>query len=126
MNYWLKNNWPRVIALNIAGALMFWAIGCKPTVPSMVDPTRQLTRPQLQFEMETLARSFELRNAELLEQEKLRRMITENALLIATSGQFNPIGLLTALAAFYGIGSAANDTRKAVKKKIAINKLNKL
>lgn len=123
MNLWIKKNWPRVLALNIAFTLIMWAIGCQPTVPSLVDPTQQLTRGQLQFEMETLARSYELRNAELIEQERFRKMITENALIIATSGGFNPLSLLTTLAAFYGIGSAANDTRKVVKKKIAKSKL---
>lgn len=123
MNLWIKENWPRVLALNIAATLIMWAIGCQPTVPSLTDPAQLVTRPQLQFEMETIARSFELKNAALEQQERLRRLITENALVIATSGQFNPIGLLTTLAAFYGVGSAANDTRKAVKNKIARAKL---
>lgn len=123
MNIWIKNNWPRVLALNIAFTLIMWAVGCQPTVPSLVYPDQQLTRTQLQFEMETLIRAFELKNTELQQQEKLRRLITENALLIAQSGSFNPLGLITALAAFYGVGTVANDARKAVKNKIAKAKL---
>lgn len=103
---------------------MLWAFGCKPTVPSLTRPGAKVTRAELQFEMETLFGGYELRNASLTEQERWRSFITQNALIMVQSGAISPLGIFTAIAAFYGIGSAAKDTGKVVKNKIARAKLN--
>lgn len=117
----LKRNWPRVVALLLCATLIAWAVGCNPTVPSLTKPGVLVDRGELQLELEYLLATYELRGADLDQQEKLRKMILDNALLIAQAGTFNPFGLLTAIAAFYGAGSAAKDGGKLIKKKLTKN-----
>lgn len=115
------NNWPRLLALNIAAGLLFWAIGCEATVPSLTRPGSKLTRAELNLELENLLATYELRSAELEQQERLRQLILNNALLIAQAGTVNPLGIITAIAAFYGAGSAVKDTKNIVKKRLNKN-----
>ena len=111
-----KINWPKMLSVVAAVLFLVWAVGCQPTVPSLRNPGTNVTAPQLQVEMEALLAQFDIRKASLEEQEKFRKLLFDNALLVADGGTLNPIGILTSLLAFYGVGSAANDTRKAVKK----------
>ena len=114
---YLKNNWPIIVALFIALCLAAWAVGCEPKTGSLLEPTRSVTRAELQAELEHLQSKFAIRSAQLAQQEKFRKLILENALLIAETQTLNPLGLITGLAALYGIGSAVRDGKKIVTKK---------
>lgn len=114
----LLENWPKVIAVAVAALTIAWLYGCQPKVPSLLDDRRPVTRAELQLELETLQRKFEIRSADLAQKEELRRLITQNALLIAQTGTVNPLGVLTGLAALYGVGSATNTAKNQIKKRL--------
>lgn len=118
MKTFIKNHWQQTAGVTIALALSLWAVSCHPTVPSLTDPQRQVTRGELQIELESLQATFELRSEQLTQREQLRKLILDNALLLADTQTFNPLGLITGLAALYGVGSAAKDTSSLVKKKL--------
>lgn len=109
-----KINWPKSLSIVFAVLFFCWAVGCQPTVQSLSTPGTNVTGPQLQLELETIIAQFDIRKASLEEQDKLRQLLLSNALLVAETGTVNPVGILTGLLAFYGIGSATNDTKKAI------------
>jgi len=114
----LKNHWQQISAVLIAIPLALWAISCQPTVPSLTDPTHRVTRGELQIELEALQATFEMRSEQLTQRELLRKLILDNALLLADNQNYNPLGILTGIAALYGIGSATKDTSSLVKRKL--------
>ncbi len=114
---YIKNNWPIIIALFVALCMAAWAVGCEPRTSSLLDEEKDVTRSELQQELEFLQQKYAIRSAQLAQQEKFRKLILENALLIAETQTLNPLGLITGLAALYGVGSAVRDGKKAVTKK---------
>lgn len=114
----LKENWPITIAMIAVNILIVFALSCPPRVISLLDPQKKVTRAELQLELDTLIGLAEIKMADLDQQEHIRKIILENALMMITTGTFNPLGLATALFAFYGIGTAANQTKNYAKKKI--------
>jgi len=117
----LKEKWPILIAINICVTMLFLTYSCEPQVRSITDPAKSVTRAELQWELDALLRLAEIRKIELDKKEHLRTLIMNNAVLIAETGTFNPVGILTALLAFYGAGSAATTGGRAIKKKIIKN-----
>lgn len=111
-----KINYPKTVSLVVAVLFFVWAVGCQPTVPSLRNPAIKVTAPQLQVELEALIAQFDIRKASLEEQGKFRELVLNNALLVAEGGTLNPVGILTGLLAFYGVGSGINDGRKAISK----------
>lgn len=114
----IRKHWQTTCTIIICVFLCIWAYGCQPTVPSMTDPSRRVTRAELQLELEQLQSLFEIRNKSLEDQEQLRQLVMQNVLLIAQTGTINPLGLITAVLGFYGAVSATRDTKNLVKKKL--------
>lgn len=111
-----KINWIKTAPVIAASLLLLWAVGCQPTVQSILNPSTKVTAETLQLELNTILAQYEIRKASLEQQQQLRDLLLNNALLITQTGSVNPLGIITGLLAFYGIGSAANDTKKAVKR----------
>lgn len=66
----------------------------------------------------------QLRMADLEKQEQLRAVILQNALILVQGQPFNPVGLITGIAAIYGIASGASGVTKVVKTAQAKRKVN--
>lgn len=107
---------PKFLSVIAAFLILGWAVGCEPTVRSLKSPGIKVSAAELQIEVEVFIAQYDIRKASLEEQNKLREFILSNALLTAQTGTINPFGLLTGLMALYGVGSAANDTGKAIRK----------
>lgn len=115
----ITDNWPKTIALILLTGFLFWGWSCPARVPSLVHPNQKITRPELQIELDTIIATAEFRLADLDKQEAFRDIIFKNALLMVEGGTLNPIGILTGLAALYGLTSAGKQVKdKIVKKKI--------
>ena len=106
--------WPNTIALILLTAFLFWGFACPPTVTSLHDPTVKITRPELQIELDTLIATAEYKLASLDEQQQLRDVIFENATQMVTTGQINPVGIMTLLAGLYGLTRAGKDVKDKV------------
>jgi len=116
----LSDNWPKAAALVILTAILFWAYGCPPTTESLIHPEKKITRPELQIELDSITATAEFRFADLERQEHFRDLVLKNALVIIETGTLNPVGILTGLAALYGIGTGIKQTKdKIVRKKNA-------
>lgn len=119
MKTFLKNSWPKITAIFFAVFLLVWAAGCPATVSSPLDSNTRLTRAELQIELNTLLAKYQHKITTLDQEERLRKLILQNALVIAQAGTVNPLSILTTLLGFYGAGSIASSTGKIVKKKLS-------
>ena len=112
----LKDKWPILISLSIGAVLLFFAYGCEPETKSLIDPNLKVNRTQLQSELEFLVATSHARFQDLDRQQQFRDMILQQSILIAETGDVNPVGLLTSIIALLGIGAGADDLR--VRKKL--------
>lgn len=111
----------QTIAVAIMIGLLIWFYGCESKVASLTNPGTQVTRAELKIELNTLLASAEYRYAQLDQQDKLKSMLIEHALLIGQTGAFNPYGLLAMLAGTIGIGATVDNVRKRVEIKTLKN-----
>lgn len=110
-------NWPKAIALLLVTVILFWGYGCPSRVPSLLDPDKKLTRPELQIELDSIIATAEYRLASLDRQDQFRDIIFKNATLMVQGGAINPLGIMTMLAGLYGITRGVKDIKDRVKKK---------
>ncbi len=113
----LKQKWPMYLIMILANIFLIGLASCPPTTPSLFEDGKKITRPELQLELDTIIAKAELRLADLDKQQRFRDIILKNALVMVETGTFNPLGLATALFAFYGIGAATTACVKRLKKK---------
>ena len=113
---WLKKHLTAIILISTSVAFFAYAYGCQPRVRSLVDDGKRVTRQELQLEMDQLVGLAELRLLDLDRQEKLRAVILQNALVLVQGQPFNPVGMITAVAAAYGITQGGYSVGKTVKK----------
>lgn len=113
----ITDNWPKAAALCLLTAILFWGWGCPSRVPSLLEPTRKITRPELQIELDTIIATAEFRLADLDRQDQFRDIIFKNALLMVEGGTLNPVGVLTGFAALYGLASAGKQVKDKLKKR---------
>jgi hypothetical protein len=109
---WIKNHIPIITALIVGVCLIVYQEGCEPSVKSLLDESRYVTRGELNLELDQIVAKAEFRMIELDKQEKIRDIILQNALVLAAGQPLNPVGIITALAAVYGIGSGVQVVRK--------------
>lgn len=110
----------KLIGVGACIALLIWFYGCESKTSSLLSPDKNLTRAELQLELDTLLKSAELKYADLDRQDEIKSALLNNLLLVAQSGTVNPIGVITSLAVVMGIGATVDDvrTRKRVKKQL--------
>jgi len=112
---WLKSKSTIILAAIVTASFLFFAYSCEPKVPSLWREGKQINRQELQLELDQLISVAQLRMVDLEKQEQLRTIILQNALILVQGQPFNPAGLITAVAALYGIGQASKNVSKTVK-----------
>ncbi len=113
----IYKHWYQLIPGIILVGLFVFIYGCQSTTQSLTQPSRTVTRSELQIEINTLLETSQIRFEDLDRQDQLRNLILQNALVVAQGQPFNPLGMISGLLAVYGAGSAARDTRNIIKKK---------
>lgn len=115
MLLWLKKHQSIIISLLVTVGICIYLTACEPKVKSLNKVNHLVTRAELQVEFDNIIDKFELRMIALDKQERLRELIMQNALLIAQGQPFNPVGILTGLAAIYGAIQGGTNVSKRVK-----------
>lgn len=124
MKTWLKKNWKAVLIGVTTVLLMLFYIGCQARTKSLTDPKRLITRGELQIELNNVLATAELRMTDLDKQEAIRSLILQNALVLASGQPLNPVGIISAVAAIYGLTTAGGQVIKSVSKTISKRKVN--
>jgi len=86
--------------------------GCTPKCASIINPDRQITRDQLNIELDELNARITNAYTDLDRKEQLQRLIADQTIKGLTTGTIDPLGLITSAIAVLGIGAAADNVRK--------------
>lgn len=113
----LSDNWPKLVAILVLTAILFWGYGCPSRVDSLLVDGRKVTRPELQVELDTIAQTAEFRMADLDRQDQFRDIVFQNVTMMAQTGVVNPAGIITLLLGIYGATRGAKDIKDRIEKK---------
>lgn len=112
LNTMLNHERYQTIAVILIIILLIWAYGCPSKVESLHSPGKRVTRAEFEIETKGLLSTAEVRLIDLDRQDNIKRLIFENLLLTAQSGQFNLVGLVAGVATLLGIGATVDNVRK--------------
>ena len=115
---WIKNHSAIIIASLVSIGLILFMYGCEPEVNSLIYNGKRVNRSELQYELSSLVALAEVRMLDLDKQDQLRAIILQNALIIVSGQPYNPVGIITAFAAVYGLTQGGTNITKVVKNTI--------
>ena len=115
MLQWIKKNCSILIAALVTGGFVVYMYGCEAKTRSLLTPTTQVNRQELQLELDQIIGLAQLRMVDLDQQEQFRSIILQNALILVQGNPLNPVGLMTAVAAIYGVTQGGRNITKVVK-----------
>lgn len=112
-----------ITALVVIGFVIF-AFGCEPKTTSLLTPSMNVNRQELQLELDNIMALARLRLVDLDKQEEFRAIILQNALVLVQGQPLNPLGIITAIASIYGFTQGSRNITKVVKNGINKRKVN--
>ena len=115
MLLWLKKNWNIVLIGLVTFLFVIYCWGCEPKVKSLTGEPALINRQELQLELDQFITMAQIRMADLDQQEELRSIILQNALILVQGQPYNPVGIITAVAALYGITQGGRNITRVVK-----------
>lgn len=111
---WIKKQGVTIAAVLVTAGFVLYLYGCESKVKSLNDRDYMVSRLELQEELDHIISMAQIRFANLDQQDKLKNLLMQNALIIAQGQPFNPVGIITGFAALYGIGQAGSKVTKSV------------
>lgn len=124
MLQWIKKHWTLLITILITASILIFIFSCESKVRSIADRTRMVNRQELQLELDQLIGMAQLRMVDLDKQDKLRAVVLENALILVQGQPINPLGIITGVAAIYGLTQGSCNITKVIKTKTKKRKVN--
>ncbi len=120
----LKKHRNSIMIVLVTVGFLFYAYGCESKVESLNHDKKLVTRSELQLELEQLIGMAEIKFVDLDRQDALRTLILQNAIVLVQGQPFNPLGILTGIAALYGAGQMSNSVVKTVKNTVKKKRVN--
>lgn len=102
----------QTIAVMLCAAMLIWMFSCQPKAHSILDPTKRITRTELNGEVELLTARIDNEMLSLERQEAIRMLLLNLASTYATTGAFNPMSALTGALALFSTGVFIDNSRK--------------
>lgn len=115
MLVWIKEHASLIAIVSVTIAFVVYCYGCEAKVKSLTDKPTLVNRQELQLELDQFITMAKIRMADLDKQEELRSIILQNALILVQGNPYNPIGIITAVAAIYGVTQGGKNVTKVVK-----------
>ena len=112
----VKKNHRGIITIVVSVLVVVYFQACQTTTQSLTDSTKRVSRAELQLELDTLIKKAEIGVADLDRQDAIKELILQNALMLASGGSLNIVGVLSGIAALYGVASAGSTVVSTVKK----------
>ena len=108
----------------VTGGFVVYMWGCQVKTKSLTTPDKFVNRQELQLELDQVIGLAQLRMADLDQQEQFRAIILQNALILVQGQPFNAFGIISAVAALYGVTQAGSQVTRKVKSNISKRKAN--
>jgi len=123
MARWIRHNQGLFVALIICGGLLVWTFGCESKVSSLIEPSKMVTREELNIEisreqqrleseLSVLTKQAELKQQQLDRQDAIKQKLFEFAAVTAEAGTVNPAGVLALLGSILGFGAIIDNRIK--------------
>jgi len=108
----IKHNQTLIVAIVVCGVILWLGLSCQPTVKNPFDVVQQVTRAELDNEVENYVNKVTLAYADLQRQEQIRATLI-NAGLAYTKGEgISIFGLISTLSGIIGVGAVVDNRRK--------------
>jgi len=108
----IRHNHILIVGVVICAVLLVWSYGCQITTRNPFAPTQQVTRPELEAEVENYVSKVSLAYNDLAKKEEIRTLVFNSAVAYADGGGINPLGVITALFGILGSGAMLDNRRK--------------
>ncbi|KKN45296.1 hypothetical protein LCGC14_0684490 [marine sediment metagenome] len=108
----LRHNQFLTTAAVIVVVLGVWLMGCESQVKSPFNPDRDVTRQQLQNEVDKYIVDIELAFVDLDRQDLFKQKLFEIGVVAAQGGTINPVGAGITLLGILGVGAVADNRKK--------------
>ena len=108
----LRHNQFLAVAVVVVIVLMVWLVGCDSTVTSPFNPDHDVTRNQLQNEVDKYMADIKLAFESLDKQDLFKQKLFEVGVVMARGGTIDPIGAGITLLGILGIGAVADNRKK--------------
>lgn len=110
-------------SLTIIAGILITFIGCQPTTESIITPGKQVSRSELQAELNLAVADYEAktkhiialaesRNEKIIQQEQFWAWVGNELALYAQTGTVNPIGIIAGLFGLLGVGAACDNVKQ--------------
>jgi len=108
----LRHNQFLALSLVLVLALGLWLVGCDSKTTSPFNPAKEVSRQQLDNDVEKYVKDLELAYADLDRQDLFKQKLFEIGLAAAQGGTVDPIGAGVTLLGILGIGAIADNRKK--------------
>jgi hypothetical protein len=119
----LKNNTFTSTAIVIITGILITFHGCQPTTESIITPGKQVSRSELQAELNLTVADYESktkhiialaesRNKKIIQQEQFWAWVGNELALYAQTGTINPFGIIAGLFGLLGVGAACDNVKQ--------------
>lgn len=110
----------QVIAVFLCVVFSLWGLSCESKTQSLRDPTKLVTRDELNAEVDYVLANIEVKYKNLDREDEFKDLVINRVLLWSETGKFSPIGLIPTLIGLFGLGAVTDNVRK----RIEIKRLN--
>ncbi len=121
---WLKKNSTIIITVLVCVGFFLYCYGCEAKTRSLIRTDKRVNRKELQLELDQFISMAQIRMVDLDKQEQLRAVVLQNALILVQGQPLNPLGILTGIAAIYGVTRGGGSVVKTVKNGVKKRKVN--
>jgi len=100
------------ISVIAACLMLLWFFGCPSQCPSILDPAKKVNAIELKAELDFLISKAESGRASIAQQEHLKNLVLQQAILASQTGTINPVALFSSIGAILGTGAVIDNVRK--------------
>lgn len=111
---WIKKHSTVIVSVLITVGFLLYCYSCESKVKSFNHDGQMVTRQELQLELNNFVNLAQIRFLDLDRQDQIKALILQNAMVLVQGSPFNPAGLLTGIAAIYGISQASVNVSRTV------------
>ena len=102
----------QTISVLLCTVMLVWMSSCSPKCHSLLDPTKEITKTELDGEVSYLQSRIDAEIESLEQQEAIRTLLLSLAQSYVTTGTFSPLSALTGAIALLGTGAVVDNVRK--------------